>query len=200
MTKDSIRREILAARDVLNPMVKDMLCNTITDNLIRCEIFDKSHIVFLYSSFRNEVDTIEIIEYCFKMGKKVALPVSYMSAGLPKMDFYFINSRTDLIAGYMGILEPDRRKMSVKKASALPDAIVVPGVAFDYSMNRIGYGAGFYDSYLHDNGYDTSGIKPYLIGLCYDFQTGYDITAEPNDVKMDILITENGTYYGENFK
>lgn len=198
MTKDTIRKEILSARDILNPMVRDMLCNTITDNLIRSKAFDEAHIVFLYSSFRNEVDTVEIIEYCFKMGKKVALPISYMSAGLPKMEFYFINSRTDLISGYKGILEPDRRKQSVIKATCMPDVIIVPGVAFDYDMNRIGYGAGFYDLYLQENGYNTKGMKPYLIGLCYDFQTGYDITPDVNDVKMDIIITENGMYYGNN--
>lgn len=197
MTKDGIRKEVLAARDIMNPMVKDMLSNTIMDNIIRTEIFISSRIVFLYSSIRNEVDTIELIEYCFKQGKKVALPCSYMSQGVPKMDFYYINSRTDLVPGYKGILEPDRRKQSVRKATDMPDVIMVPGVAFDYNMNRIGYGAGFYDNYLRENGYANYSMKPYLVGLCYDFQTGYDIIPDYNDVRMNLIVTENGTYYGE---
>ncbi|MDO4188401.1 MAG: 5-formyltetrahydrofolate cyclo-ligase [Lachnospiraceae bacterium] len=197
MTKSSIRNEVLAARDGLNPMIKDMLSNTIMDNIIQLNIFENSKMVFLYSSIRNEVDTVELIEYCLRCGKKVALPCSYVSQGVPKMDFYYINSRTDLVPGYMGILEPDRRKTSVKKATDMPDSIIIPGVAFDYKMNRVGYGAGFYDNYLHENGYDNYSMKPYLIGLCYDFQTGYDINPDPNDVRMNLIVTENGVYYGE---
>ena len=197
MTKDSIRNEVLAARDGLNPMIREMLSNTIYDNIINLDIFTNSRIVFLYSAFRNEVDTIELIEYCLRTGKKVALPCSYMSGGMPKMDFYYINSRTDLVPGYKGILEPDRRKQNVKKALDMPDCIIVPGVAFDYKMNRVGYGAGFYDTYLIENDYANYSMKPYLIGLCYDFQTGYDINPDPNDVRMNLLVTENGVFYGE---
>lgn len=197
MTKDSIRKEVLMARDVMNPMIKDMLSNTIMDNLINLNIFQSSRIVFLYSSFRNEVDTVELIEYCLKVGKKVALPCSYVSQGIPKMDFYYINSRTDLVQGYKGILEPDRRKQSVRKAMDMPDSIIVPGVAFDYKMNRIGYGAGFYDNFFRENDFANYSMKPYLIGLCYDFQTGYDINPDPNDVRMNLIVTENGVYYGE---
>ena len=195
MTKASIRDEVLSMRDAMNPMIKDMLSNTILNNLINCDIFINSRIVFLYSSFRNEVDTVELIEYCLSIGKKVALPCSYMSQGKPKMDY--INSRTDLVPGYKGILEPDRRKQSVVKAMDMPDSIIVPGVAFDYKMNRVGYGAGFYDSFLYENGYTNYSMKPYLIGLCYDFQTGYDIHPDANDVRMNLIITENGIYYGE---
>lgn len=197
MTKNSIRNEVLTARDGLNPMIREMLSNTIYDNIINLDIFTNSKIVFLYSAFRNEVDTIELIEYCLRTGKKVALPCSYMSGGMPKMDFYYINSRTDLVSGYQGILEPDRRKQNVKKALDMPDCIIVPGVAFDYKMNRVGYGAGFYDTYLIENDYANYSMKPYLIGLCYDFQTGYDINPDPNDVRMNLIVTENGVFYGE---
>jgi len=194
MTKDSIRKEMLASRDVMNPMITNMLSNTIVYNLEKVEEFYNSDIVFLYSSIRNEVDTVEIIEYCFKNNIKVALPCSYMSNGAPKMDFYYINSRTDLVSGYMGILEPDRRKSSVIKALDMPDCIVVPGVAFDSNLNRIGYGAGFYDTYLSEHGYTDNSIKPCLIGICYDFQMSYDIEADVNDIKMNIVVTENGVY------
>lgn len=196
MTKASIRSEILSARDIMSPMTRGLLSNTVIDNLQKTDEYISSNIIFMYSSTRNEVDTIDLIDNSIKIGKKVALPVSYMSGGKPKMDFYYINSRTDLVAGYKGILEPDRRKQSVVAALDMPDAIIVPGVAFDYEMNRIGYGAGFYDSYLYDHGYTIPSMKPHLIGICYDFQTGYDITPEPNDIKMNLVVTENGCFYG----
>ena len=101
MTKQSIRNEVLMVRDAMNPMIRDMLSNTIMDNLISTEIFISSRIVYLYSSIRNEVDTVEIIEYCLKSGKKVALPCSYISQGIPKMDFYYIKSLKDFIVRKM---------------------------------------------------------------------------------------------------
>ena len=79
----------------------------------------------------------------------------------------------------------------------MPDSIIVPGVAFDYNMNRIGYGKGFYDTYFIEHGYNYSSMKPNLVGLCYDFQTGYDITPDENDVRMNVIVTENGVFYGE---
>jgi len=196
VTKDSIRKEILSSRDILTESVRDMLSNTIIDNLINTKEYQEADLVFLYSSFRNEVDTVELIEDALKTGKRVALPYSYMSSGEPKMEFYTITSRTDLTQGYMGILEPDRRKSSVKKCDELPDVIIVPGVAFDLDMNRIGYGKGFYDSYFEKNGYTNDSMKPVLIGICYDFQTSYDIEADDNDIKMNMIITENGCIYG----
>ena len=196
MTKASIRSEMLSARDIMSPMTRELLSNTVIDNVLTSKEYISAHVIFLYSSIRNEVDTIDLIEQSLKDGKKVALPVSYMSNGSPKMDFYYIKSRSDLVPGYMGILEPDRRKTSVVIANDMPDTIVVPGVAFDYSMNRIGYGAGFYDSYLFSHNYTTYSMKPYLLGICYDFQMGYDITPEPNDIKMNLVVTENGCFYG----
>lgn len=197
MIKSSIRSELLRAREMMNPMSKDILSNTIFNNLINLQEFYKAHTVFLYASKGNEVDTTELIEYCLKQGKRIALPCSYMTNGLPKMEFYTINSRADLIPGYKGIYEPDRRKTSVKKTEEMPDAIIVPGVAFDYNLNRVGYGKGFYDSYFNQKGYTNDLMKPYLIGLCYDFQTAYDIAEEPGDVKMNIVVTENGYIYGK---
>ena len=184
MTKQSIRNEVLVARDAMNPMIRDMLSNTIMDNLISTEIFISSRIVYLYSSIRNEVDTVEIIEYCLKSGKKVALPCSYISQGIPKMDFYYINSRVDLINGFKGILEPDRRKASVIKANDMPDSIIVPGVAFDYNMNRIGYGKGYYDRFL------PKCTNAAIAAAAFEAQKLEAIPVRPWDVPMDMVFTE----------
>lgn len=196
MTKSSIRNELLKSRDIMSENVRDMLSNTIIENLINTKEYQEASLVFLYSSFRNEVDTVELIENALKNGKRVALPCSYISGGEPKMEFYTISSRSDLVDGYMGIKEPDRRKTSVKKTEEMPDIIVVPGVAFDLDLNRVGYGKGFYDSYFTDKGYSNDNMKPVLIGICYDFQTSYDIEADDNDIKMNMLVTENGCIYG----
>jgi len=178
------------ARDNLDEMMVSMLSNTIKDNLYNVPEFEKAQLVYAYASYRNEVDTYDIIDDLLTTGKRVALPVSYTKEGVPQMDFYEISSKTDLTSGYKGIMEPDRRKMSVKKAGFLPNVILVPIVAFNSGMNRIGYGKGFYDHYFNVN---FAGIK---IGLAYGFQQDDSLIPDVNDVPLDIIVTEDGVFYG----
>ena len=63
--------------------------------------------------------------------------------------------------------------------------IVVPGVAFDRSRNRMGRGRGFYDRLLKST---PNAIK---VGVAFDFQIFDTIPVEPFDVPMDIVVSEN---------
>lgn len=183
-------------REALNPLQVNLLSNTILNNFINTPEYQESSVIYLYASYRNEADTMELINRALADKKRVALPCSYLSQGIPKMDFYYISSLTDLCPGYKGIYEPDRRKPHIKKTEELPDIIVCPGVAFDNNMNRIGFGMGFYDYYLGLHNYGNDPLKPILVGICYSFQTSFDIPAEFNDIKMNMLVTENGVIYG----
>ena len=64
-----------------------------------------------------------------------------------------------------------------------PDIIIVPGIAFDRTGNRLGRGGGYYDSYLGK----FDGQK---IGICKDLQLVDELPIEDHDVKVDVIITE----------
>ncbi|OJT08848.1 hypothetical protein TRAPUB_275 [Trametes pubescens] len=80
------------------------------------------------------------------------------------MDFLQIFGEHDLRtlpAGQWGIREPDEVRNGVRRPSALAlsptgqsgsaeplELIVMPGMAFDRSLSRLGYGRGFYDRFL----------------------------------------------------
>ena len=66
------------------------------------------------------------------------------------------------------------------------DILLVPLVAFDKYLNRIGYGGGYYDRYLKK----LKKEKILTIGLAYSFQKVKKIEAEQNDIKLDSIITE----------
>ena len=61
------------------------------------------------------------------------------------------------------------------------DLILVPGVAFDKSGNRLGRGKGYYDKVLKQTG-------AYKLGVCFDFQLVERVPVEPHDVKMDRVV------------
>ena len=66
--------------------------------------------------------------------------------------------------------------------------IVMPGVAFDRELHRIGHGGGYYDRYL------TAHPEHETIAIAYDFQVLAQVPFEEHDIRPMDLITEKGEY------
>jgi 5-formyltetrahydrofolate cyclo-ligase len=67
------------------------------------------------------------------------------------------------------------------------DAIVVPALALDAEGRRLGYGAGFYDRAL------ARYASAKKIGVAFDFQLLAEVPVSPNDVAMDVVVTDART-------
>ena len=99
------------------------------------------------------------------------------------MIFVKVTSIDEVQKGFRGIFEP----ISAEASDVIPSLIIVPMVAFDKNVTRLGYGGGFYDRFLaHYTGYS--------VGLCYENCCG-DVPADTYDMAVDTVITENGIYY-----
>ncbi|MFA5517073.1 MAG: 5-formyltetrahydrofolate cyclo-ligase [Desulfuromonadales bacterium] len=138
--------------------------------------FVSASAIGLYSSVGNEVFTEELFRS--GQGKKIAYPRVLGN----DLEFVQIASLGELCPGTFGILEPIGSNV-VSVASL--DLIVVPGVAFDLSGHRLGYGKGFYDRVLHDPERGT------VAGLAFERQLVEALPAEQHDIRMDLVITEN---------
>ena len=66
------------------------------------------------------------------------------------------------------------------------DAVVVPGLGFNETKHRLGYGGGYYDRYLKE--YQGQKIGCFYQGLLSSF------VPEKHDVPLDIIITEEGVF------
>ncbi len=135
----------------------------------------------LYSPILNEVFTEEIFTRARNLGKRVVYP-RVQGAG---MEFFEVECREDLRPGNFGILEP-------QGVHPLPvaelDLLLVPGVAFDQTGHRLGYGKGYYDRLLQQRSASCC-----LVGLCFEFQLLSFLPAEAHDIRMDLLVTEQRT-------
>ena len=69
------------------------------------------------------------------------------------------------------------------------DIVIVPALAFDYKKNRIGFGGGYYDTFL--NKVRKQSKKVLFIGVCYDFQMVEEVPTEKHDMTLDFIINEN---------
>lgn len=140
--------------------------------------------VFIYASYNNEADTFKIADFFMKKGNIIAYPKVLNKNR--EMSFYRVNSTKELIKGYRGILEP-LPKTSVDEISK-EAVIIVPMVAFDKKLNRVGYGGGFYDTYLINK-------PPYMkIGIAFEKQCFNIDDVEENDIKMDYIVTEKNIW------
>jgi 5-formyltetrahydrofolate cyclo-ligase len=96
-----------------------------------------------------------------------------------EIDFYRSNTfeKTQL-----GIQEP---RGGEKVFASQLDGLLIPGVAFDLQMNRLGRGRGFYDRFLKRSHAEK-------IGVCFGFQTLREsLEVESHDEKMDVLMTDS---------
>lgn len=170
---------MLAARQHLPAEEQLRAGNIIQSALTALPEYAAARSVALYTAFRSEVPTTGLLRQALSVGKEVLLP-AVVGHGLV---FRRIRCETDLLPGRYGILEPDGSCPQQEPDSI--DLFVIPGVAFDLSGHRVGYGRGYYDRALHR--YESGGK---LIGVCYDFQLVDVIAGEPHDVIMDRVITE----------
>ncbi|MFH1521066.1 MAG: 5-formyltetrahydrofolate cyclo-ligase [Candidatus Micrarchaeota archaeon] len=177
--KDTIRKQIIAKRNLLSNEEIGNLSASISERLINYPEFKKAKVVAFYIPKGNEVDTRKMIEHAITEGKEVLIPVTDH-----KITFYKFKSFNDLIKGSFGVLEPESRETPSKE----PDVVIVPGVTFGLCMHRLGYGKGYYDLYL-------AGSSAYRIGICFNFQVVEKLPTHEHDQKMDCMITESRVIY-----
>ncbi len=90
-----------------------------------------------------------------------------------------------------GIKEPASSKPVVDPKSI--DVVVLPAVAYNEEGTRLGMGGGYYDRYFGSLGSD----RPYLLGICYEFQICSDVPGTDNDISADFIAVIPEEEYGE---
>lgn len=152
----------------------------IFQKVLQHPLYQSSQMIAFYVSFNNEVATLDLIKHTLSI-KRVCVPKVEGKV----MQFYEIHSVDDLQEGAFHVLEPITHKLIQPNQIEL---MVVPMLAFDPLLYRVGYGKGYYDRYFQ------SGYQGYKLGLAFDFQCVNRITVNPFDIALDEIITERMTY------
>jgi 5-formyltetrahydrofolate cyclo-ligase len=177
MTKKEIRKNMKSLKSKLTREQVIEYSDKIYHRLKEFISFEKYNAIYTYVAFNEEVQTNAIIEYAFHNNIKLAVP----KIENKQMDFYYIRKKEDLKVGFYGILEPNTNQIAKDNHILM----IMPGLAFDKECNRIGYGAGYYDTYLLANHHITID----KVALTYDFQLIDQLEVEPYDIKVDYIIT-----------
>jgi 5-formyltetrahydrofolate cyclo-ligase len=138
----------------------------------------KKKIIGGYYPVNFEIDILEFLKKLETKGQKLCLPVVKKDN---EMDFYRWSTKNLLKLNKYGIPEPEQ----IKKV--FPDIILVPIVAFDNKLYRIGYGGGYYDRYIDKLSNKKNLFK---IGIAHSCQKINRVPTNKYDKKLDIIITE----------
>lgn len=180
--KNLIRKQMKQLRADMTRTERFEKSMQIFEQLITVPEFKRADRIYTYVSMDNEIDTIMFIDYSLSLEKRVFVP----RVSGKDMEFYEISDISELNPGYMGIYEPDINGKEPDYSRT--GFMCMPGLAFDRSYNRIGYGGGFYDRYLSVEN------KLYKAALAYEAQLLESIPALDGDVRPDMIVTEENIY------
>ncbi len=171
--KDIIRKRIKEKiLRIKNRTKKNLI---IYNKVVNSKCFKNSKDIFIYISFNGEVDTHKIIKRALELKKNVFVPRidGEEIKIVPLRDFSMLKK------GKFGILEPMEKEIQKKNF----DIIIIPGIAFDLKLNRLGRGKGYFDRFLKK-------VKGRKIALAFEEQLVENLPVETYDIKMDIIVTD----------
>ena len=176
MLKSKLRKKFLKIRKEKNKKNIQIQFNKIFNIIKKHNILIKT--VGGYFPVNNEIDDLNILKEFDKRKYLISLPVIQKKF---EMDFYKWSFNDPLKINKYGIPEPKTIKL------IYPDLILVPLVAFDKKLNRLGYGGGYYDRLIKK----ISKKKNFLtIGLALSVQKINNLPINKYDKKLDYIITD----------
>jgi len=189
MSEDEIKRmlreEVRKRRKELSDFDWSEKSRLISERLFSLNAYKNAERIMIYLDCRKEVQTSGMILRAWRDGKQVAVP---KCCGR-EMDFIEITDFSGLAEGAFGIREPESGE-PVNWEDAL---MIMPGVAFDQKLNRVGYGGGYYDRYLSRH------LSIYRAAVAFDFQVFESVPSCEHDIRAQILITDKEIKGWENF-
>ena len=174
MDKKELRKKYTKVRAEVED--KDLKDKLIRKNLRELDLYKKAKSVFVFISYRSEVDTKGIIEDILADGKKLLVPLVKGS----QMIAVEVKGIDDLEPNKMGILEPKDGEEVTEV-----DLTLTPGLAFDKAGYRLGYGGGYYDKFF-------AKVDTIRMGIGYYDQFVESLVHEDYDKPLEYLLTDRG--------
>lgn len=158
--------------------------SAICERLLALPQLQNAGLILSYMPTYDEADVDELNRRLAEAGKHVCYPVTagggLMSAYEPEGPDAFAEKR-------YGILEPVIERSRRIEPAAI-DAIILPCVAFDHQLRRLGHGAGYYDRYL------PLCKKAVKIAAAFSLQELEEVICDSYDVPVDLVVTEEKIY------
>jgi 5-formyltetrahydrofolate cyclo-ligase len=173
--KIELRKTLLAKRDELALNYKAILDKAVIAKLEAIISERRPKVIHSYLPFDGEIDILPLLQTLLDEKITVVCP-----RALPKRELQnlVLHSLSELEEGRFGTKHPANSTVYTGDI----DMFIVPGVGFSEGGYRLGYGAGYYDTFF---GSYPRGFK---VGVCYQFQVISDLPIEAHDVPLDTVV------------
>lgn len=177
--KIQLRKHCRQLREQLSSAEKD---SRIAERILAHIKVKEADTVLLYNSFGSEADTRQIAEALWR----AEVPVAFPRCGKKReMSFHLVSSAEMLVKGSYGIYEPPDFLHCPEITQKT--ICIVPGLAFTEKGGRLGYGGGYYDSFIQKYPFI------YTIAITYEGLILDSLPLEEHDILMNEIVTEERT-------
>ena len=177
MDKKALRAEIKAKKRAMTEEQIAATSEALAQQLYDHPAYKEAKSIFGYLSYNQEVRTMPMLEQAQKDGKRVAVPKVIGDT----MIFIWLDDLSRIELGYCNIPEPIDNGPEAIDETAL---VMMPGLAFDPTGRRCGYGGGFYDRYLEQHPNHPT------IAMCYGFQMFDQLDTDPHDIPVNYVLSQ----------
>ena len=178
--KDKIRKQILEKRSNLSLEEVNKKSELIIENL--APYLKNAQNIMIFTDMKNEVRITKLIELYPEKNFFISKIVNSKNREM-KINKY---NENELVLHKFGYYESSSDDFYDEK---ILDIVIVPALAFNSSKNRIGFGGGYYDTFL--NKVRGKNKNTLFIGVCYDFQMIEEVPIEGHDITLDLVINES---------
>ena len=178
--KDKIRKEILEKRNILSDKDINKKSDLIIKNL--ASYIENVQNIMIFMDMKTEVKITKLLELYPKKNFFISKITNSKNREM-KINKY---NKNELILHKFGYYESSSNDFYDEE---ILDIVIVPALAFDSKKNRIGFGGGYYDTFLEK--VRKKNNKVLFIGICYDFQIIDSVPTEKHDVTLDFVVSEN---------
>ena len=177
MDKKALRAEIKAKKRAMTEAQIAATSDALAQQLYAHPAYKEAKSIFGYLSYNQEVRTMPMLEQAQKDGKRVAVPKVIGDT----MIFIWLDDLSRIELGYCNIPEPIDNGPEAVDETAL---VMMPGLAFDPTGRRCGYGGGFYDRYLEQHPNHPT------LAMCYGFQMFDELETDPHDIPVNYVLSQ----------
>jgi 5-formyltetrahydrofolate cyclo-ligase len=185
--KSEIRQKGLKIRAELDLSYRESAQAQINASLWRIDEILNANTILMFYPIKSEINLLPFAKKALEKGKCVAFARVEKSENA--MYFHSVSSLCELTEGAFSIPEPKKNSPLVDPKNPETKAVcILPGVAFDRSGFRVGYGKGFYDRFLESTG--VFSVAPTFSRLLFD-----SVPHDAFDKQADVILTESETIY-----
>ena len=177
--KNALRRRVRQALEGMPSQLRAESDRALFARFLALPQVERARTIFAFWGIPpREPETRLLVEALCRQGKRVALP-RMLRAG--EMEPRLYDPGRALAPASFGLLEPGEDCPLVEREEI--GLVLVPGLCYDRSGFRLGFGGGFYDRWL-------AGYTGLRVGLCRQAVLQERLPAEHHDIPVDLVVTE----------